>query len=168
MDSAFRVEIASAGREHLPAIAQLAGVIWRSYYPGIISAEQIEYMLGWMYNLDTLQQELANGTCFDRLLINDELAGFASYGPVNEKMKLHKLYIHPQWQRRGLGTKLLGHVEQRARGQGFLKLVLGVNKANERAIAAYRRNGFVIRESVTNEIGKGFVMDDYLMEKELH
>ena len=125
-------------------------------------------MLGWMYNLDTLQQELANGIGFDRLLVNNELIGFASYGPVNGEMKLHKLYIHPQWQRRGLGTKLLEHVEQRARARGFSKLVLGVNKANQQAIAAYHRNGFVIRESVVNEIGNGFVMNDYVMEKELH
>jgi ribosomal protein S18 acetylase RimI-like enzyme len=158
-------QIVPASREHLPDIAHLAGVIWRSYYPRIISGEQIEYMLGRMYDLTTLENELSNGICFDRLLIGDELAGFSSYGSVGQTMKLYKLYIHPDAQRRGLGTQMLHHLEQLARARGFPKVVLGVNKANSQAITAYEKNGFLIRESICTEIGGGFVMDDYIMEK---
>ena len=82
-------------------------------------------------------------------------------------MKLHKLYLHPNWQRRGLGSHLLKHVEQIARASGFSTLLLSVNKANSQAIAAYQKNGFTIREAVTNDIGNGFVMDDYIMAKQL-
>jgi hypothetical protein len=42
-----------------------------------------------------------------------------------------------------------------------------VNKRNTRAIAAYQRNGFVTADSVVTDIGGGFVMDDYIMAKEL-
>jgi ribosomal protein S18 acetylase RimI-like enzyme len=159
------IQIAPASREHLPEIAQLAGVIWRAYYPRIISREQIEYMLSRMYDLTTLENELANGISFDRLLIADKLAGFASYGAVEHTMKLYKLYVHPDWQRHGLGTQMLAHVEQTARARGFAKVVLGVNKANRQAIAAYEKNDFLIRESIWSDIGGGFVMDDYIMEK---
>jgi ribosomal protein S18 acetylase RimI-like enzyme len=159
------VQIVPAGHEHLPRIAHLAGVIWRSYYPRIISRAQIEYMLGRMYDLTTLENELSNGICFDRLLIGDKLAGFTSYGPVGHAMKLYKLYIHPDSQRRGLGTQMLHRVEQLARARGFPKVVLGVNKANSQAITAYEKNGFLIRESICTDIGGGFVMDDYIMEK---
>jgi ribosomal protein S18 acetylase RimI-like enzyme len=38
-----------------------------------------------------------------------------------------------------------------------------VNKKNQKAIRAYERAGFVVAESVTNEIGAGFVMDDHRM-----
>src|SRR3954466_11702254 len=152
MDS-LRLGILPASREHLPQIAELAGVIWRSYYPGIISHEQVEYMLGRMYDLRALEQELANGIRFDRVFAGDILAGFASYGPDGSEMKLHKLYIHPRWQRKGLGSQLLRHVEQVTRAGGFAKLVLGVNKANHQAISAYKKNGFVIRASVTTDIG---------------
>ncbi len=40
-----------------------------------------------------------------------------------------------------------------------------MNKRNAQAIAAYRRNSFVIAESVITDIGGGFVMDDYVMAK---
>ena len=34
-------------------------------------------------------------------------------------------------------------------------------------LKAYLRNGFVTVESVTNDIGSGFVMDDFVMQKTL-
>jgi RimJ/RimL family protein N-acetyltransferase len=47
------------------------------------------------------------------------------------------------------------------------RLILSVNKRNTKAITAYKRNGFAIVESVVTDIGGGFVMDDYVMDKEL-
>ena len=160
-------EIKPARIEDLPKIAELAGKIWRASYPGMISPEQIEFMLEWMYNLKALRTELESGVCFDQLFVGDTLIGFASYGPEAGEMKLHKLYIDPDRQRHGYGSQLLAHVEQRSAELGFRTLVLGVNKRNTRAISAYEKNGFRIRASVVNEIGNGFVMDDYIMEKVL-
>ena len=50
--------IVPAAEEHLPAIAELAGVIWHACYPGIITTGQIDYMLARMYALDTMREEL--------------------------------------------------------------------------------------------------------------
>lgn len=160
--------ILPAGPEDLPAIAALARVIWQAHYPGIISQAQIEYMLGWMYGLEQLGRDLAEGICYDRLLEGDELVAFAGYGPAAPgEMKLHKLYVHPAHQRAGLGSRLLRHVETISGQRRFTTLVLTVNKKNQGAIAAYLKNGFRIREAVVVEIGSGFVMDDYVLEKRL-
>ena len=51
-------QIVPATGEHLPAIAELAGVIWRACYPGIITPAQIDYMLARMYALDVLRDEI--------------------------------------------------------------------------------------------------------------
>jgi diamine N-acetyltransferase len=45
--------------------------------------------------------------------------------------------------------------------------MLAVNKANAKAIAAYKKYGFRIRDSVVQPIGGGFVMDDYFMVKDV-
>src|SRR5439155_13935203 len=50
--------ISPAGKEHLPEIAALAQIIWRAHYPGIISNEQIEYMLARMYDCSVMEAEL--------------------------------------------------------------------------------------------------------------
>ena len=154
----------------MPAIAALAGVIWRACYPGIISREQIEYMLARMYSLETLRREVREqGIRFALLLVEGKHAGFASYGPAEEAgiMKLHKLYLLRELQGRGLGSLLLQHCERAVAEMGARRLILAVNKRNEKAIAAYRRNGFTVAESVVSDIGNGFVMDDYIMAKDL-
>lgn len=160
------VEIKQAGPEDLPAIAAMAGIVWRAYYPGIISHGQIEYMLENMYNLRVLRRELNEGISFVQVFVDGTFTGFASYGAVAPgEIKLHKIYIHPDWHRHGLGSLLLSHVENACRQKGIRSLLLSVNKLNLPAIAAYQKNGFALRESVVTEIGQGFVMDDYIMAK---
>lgn len=162
------MKIVPAGLDDLAEIAALAGVVWRAHYPGIISREQIEYMLARMYDLGVMRADLQQGICYDRLLVEGVLHAFASYGPAGpEEMKLYKLYVHPDSQRCGLGSILLKHVEDVSRQRGFRSLCLTVNKANEKAIAAYRKNGFTIRDSIVVDIGRGFVMDDHVMAKVL-
>ena len=211
-----REEIIPATEADLPAISELAGVIWRACYPGIITHAQIDYMLARMYALDVMRDEIrSQGIRYDQLLVDDKLAGFAAYGPVVAtpslqkvrvtprrqsecdpairaggnalgaahstpgdeaspppsapifEFKLHKLYLQPEWHGYGLGSRLLQHVEHEVRASGGRGLVLSVNKRNARAIAAYKRNGFIIAQSVVTDIGNGFVMDDYVMAKDL-
>ena len=163
-------QILPAAEADLAAIARLAGVIWRAHYPGIISMAQIDYMLAKMYALETLREESnERGIRYERLLVGGELAGFASFGPVEKPgvFKLHKLYVDPARHGRGLGSLLLQHCEREVRKLGATRLMLTVNKWNAKAIAAYQRNGFAIEESVVADIGGGFVMDDYVMAKGL-
>jgi diamine N-acetyltransferase len=162
--------ILPATEEHLPALAELAGVIWREHYPGIIAREQIDYMLGKMYSLETLRTELREKQIhFVRLLVGERFVGFASFGPQPEPgvMKLHKCYLLPEMHGRGYGSLLLQHCEREIRQRGAKRLLLAVNKHNTKAIAAYLRNGFAVAESVVTDFGSGFVMDDYIMAKEL-
>ena len=165
-----KIQIVRAREEHLPAISKLAGIIWRACYPGIITHAQIDYMLARMYSLDVLRDEIrSQGIRHDLLLVDGKSVGFASYGPTSEPgaMKLHKLYLLPEMHGCGLGSRLLQHVEGEVRAGAGRRLILSVNKANARAIMAYKRNGFVITESVITDIGGGFVMDDYVMAKDL-
>jgi len=164
------VSILPATETDVPAIARLAGLIWRSHYPGIISTEQIEYMLAKMYSLETLREEIRlRSIRYERLLAGQELAGFASHGPTEQPklFKLHKIYLHPAWHGQGHGSLLLRHCEREVCKLGADRLALTVNKRNSQAMAAYQRNGFAITDSVVVNIGGGFVMDDYVMTKEL-
>jgi ribosomal protein S18 acetylase RimI-like enzyme len=151
-------------------VQTLAGVVWRHHYPGIITSAQIEYMLAQRYSPVLLQTELARDDLWWHVVrAAGAIRGFSSFLLSDEpgEMKLDKLYVHPDWQRRGLGGRLIDRALQDARTHGCSRLVLAVNKRNEQAIAAYRRHGFNVAQSVVKDIGGGFVMDDYIMVRAL-
>ena len=95
------------------------------------------------------------------------MLAFASYFASERPrtIKLDKLYVHPGHQRKGYGGMLIARVCRFVREAGCDTLMLAVNKHNASAIAAYRKHGFRIAESVIGDIGEGFVMDDYIMLK---
>ena len=146
----------------------LAREIWLAHYPAIVSMPQIEYMLEQRYNAGVVLGELRRDDLWwDKLLVDGALAGFASYfltGAPGE-MKLDKLYVHPRNQRRGYGGMMIARACEVARSRGCSRLTLAVNKGNRTAIDAYLKHGFHIAQSVVKDIGGGFVMDDYIMEK---
>ncbi len=151
------------------SIAALAGEIWRVHYKDIISAAQIEYMLDQRYSSALIRAELARGVAWDKLVLDGAIIGYASYLARARpgEMKLDKLYVHQDHQRKGYGGRLIERAVTAARAAGCITLMLAVNKANVNAIAAYAKHGFRIRESVVQQIGGGFVMDDYFMVKDV-
>jgi ribosomal protein S18 acetylase RimI-like enzyme len=152
------------------AVAALARRVWQHTYLGIISQQQIDYMLDQRYRTQLVNEELGMDTIWwDQLRVDGQLAGFVSClltGTPGE-MKLDKLYVDPQRQRLGMGRRLVDQVLARALAAGCQTLILAVNKGNEKAIAAYRKQGFAVRESVCVDIGGGFVMDDFIMARSL-
>ena len=163
--SEARIRPASAA--DLAVISALAGRVWRAHYPAILSPEQIEYMLRWMYDIRQLRRDVERGVVYQLLLEGDRPLGFCGYEELHGELKLHKLYLDVAEHGRGLGSMLLRHVEEEARRRGLAKVALGVNRFNEKAIRAYQRNGYRIRGPLKTEIGGGFVMDDWIMEKPL-
>ena len=164
------IEVRHARHDELPVVQRLAGIIWHTHYPGIITREQIDYMLARGYAIEVLAGFLGRP---DRGLllaeVDGEPAGFAAWCGTDdhEEAKLDKLYVLQSHQRQGLGGQLIARVVERARVADAATLILNVNKHNGQAIRAYEKHGFAIREAVVVDIGNGFVMDDYVMAKSL-
>ena len=167
MEPTPRVRVAATDAD-LALVAELAGRIWRAHFPSILSAAQIEYMLAWMYDAAQLREEIARGVVYELLLDEDRPFGYCAYEEMpGGELRLHKLYLEVADHGRGLGSFTLRHVEDAARRRGLSRVVLGVNKSNQKALRAYRRNGYVVREAVKKDIGGGFFMDDFILEKVL-
>ncbi len=161
------IVIRRAGSDDLPTIIHLAQRIWRAHYPGIISTEQIEFMLSSMYSPKRIAAEITELSVTYLLAEHERTAiGFAAAGPADEAKttKLHKLYVLPEHQGNGVGRALMNAALTAARAMGRDRLILAVNKGNQKAIAAYAKWGFRQRDAVKVEIGGGFVMDDYILE----
>lgn len=152
-----------------PVVRELASTIWRQHYTGLISATQIDYMLSGRFSDEALREYLhAADRWFEVLRLSGEPVGYcscelAAESPVD--LKLGQLYVLGSHRGMGLGTFMLGHVEARAHDLGRENLCLQVNKQNTAAIGFYTAAGFTVRREAVFNIGAGFVMDDYVMEK---
>ncbi len=151
-------------------VCALAREIWVQHYPGIITVKQIEYMLAQRYSPDAIRTQLKAGEAWwEKLEVGGDLCGFASYerGAQARAMKLDKIYVHQLVRGKGYGAALVNHVANAARRQGMDTLILQVNKYNYGSVAAYLRLGFAVARTVKVDIGNGFFMDDYVMEKDV-
>jgi ribosomal protein S18 acetylase RimI-like enzyme len=149
-------------------IARLAREIWLAHYTTIISREQIEYMLGPRFSAENLGKYIgANDRWMYVLNADGAPGGYLSYSlsDAPREMKLEQLYLLPALHGRGIGKFMMARVEAHARELGCDTLMLTVNKANEKAIRAYKGTGFTVRAEAVFDIGNGYVMDDYVMEK---
>ena len=163
------ITITRLSETDIDTLIPLAYRIWHAHYPGIITSEQINYMLERGYTRPVILDELNNqGVIWLKIKSGDVMVGFASVGPQAPGiMKLHKLYLLPEYHGTGLGARALNVVEQIARDNSASALVLNVNRHNIKAIRAYERAGWLVAEEVVADIGNGYVMDDFVMVKKL-
>lgn len=156
--------IQEAGGNDIAKLRDLVYQVWPQTYAGIISQEQIDYMLEMMYSASSLQKQMDDGALFIFLVENDQYVGYASYQQTDPGVfKLHKIYVLPSEQGKGAGRFMIDYVISKVKEQGGNRLQLQVNRGNK-ARYFYEKLGFQVIGSFDFDIGKGFVMDDYVME----
>lgn len=155
--------------EKLREIAELAEKIWHEFFPGIISEEQIDYMIEKFQSYDAMkEQTLHQDYCYFSVSDNDGICGYFAVKPEKDnRFFLSKIYLRSDKRGQGIASEMLNRVFSEALNSGKTSVYLTVNKHNEHAIAVYRKKGFEIIDSVVTDIGNGFVMDDYIMEYKL-
>lgn len=160
------VQITSASISEAGIIRSIAEKTWPVCYDGIISKEQISYMLDLIYSNQSIHEQFEAGHCF-YFAVKDHLPiGFASVKDEGEiGCKLHKLYVLPGYQKSGAGTDLINAAMNFTRMAGQKRLFLQVNKKNLNAIVFYRKKGFEIVDKISLNIGSGFYIYDYVMER---
>ncbi|NBU81500.1 MAG: GNAT family N-acetyltransferase [Flavobacteriaceae bacterium] len=162
------IEIQKNTDENFTSIRTIAAAVWPIAYGAILSQEQLDYMMEMMYSVSSLKlQSSAKKHRF--ILAKDEemVLGFASYEfnfSKKPKTKIHKIYILTNHQGKGIGKSLIDFIVNEAKERHQKGLILNVNKKNT-AIRFYESIGFSISNEEVIDIGNGFVMDDFVMEK---
>lgn len=150
----------------LHEIAQLAEKIWQECFPGIISEEQIGYMVDKFQSYEAMraQVDTQNYTYF-AVRDDSDLCGYIGAKPEeDERYFLSKLYLCSDKRGSGIASQMLQTVFREARSNGKKRVYLTVNKHNRHAIEVYKAKGFVVADTAVTDIGEGFVMDDFIME----
>jgi ribosomal protein S18 acetylase RimI-like enzyme len=164
------ITIVTATTNDYKTIRDIAHQTWPIAYGEILPKAQLDYMLGAFYNDEAISDSVINKAHhFVLAKEGEETLGFASYEHhYNQKAqtKIHKIYVLPQTQGKGIGKKLIDFVENTAKENDSTALSLNVNRFNK-ALHFYQKLGFKIVGEVDIELDHGYLMEDYVMEKKI-
>ncbi len=162
------IEIREATNNDIPLIQQLAHQVWYITYGPLQPKEKVDYLYQLMYSTSALTEQMTiKGHHF--LLAQDETGylGYASF-EINcknqGKTKIHKIYVMPNAQGKGVGKELMNSISASATKNQNQILSLNVYRNNP-AIQFYQKIGFTKAGEEKIDVGNGFVMDDFVMEK---
>lgn len=154
--------------EEIETTASLASLIWRETYATLLQPEQIDYMIEKLQSAGAIQSAIENdGYEYYIVEYEGQNAGYLGVQPADGKLLLSKVYLQAAWHGKGIAPQIFRYCEQLAARRGCDTLWLTVNRHNARAVAAYKKNGFAVARTQVVDIGGGFVMDDYVMEKKI-
>jgi diamine N-acetyltransferase len=160
--------ISSASQLHIKTIQFIAHKTWFATYSATHSGEQLEYMLQKYYSIEALQDDITKKEYF--IFQNNAMCkGFMAieHGYLNERVtKIHRLYVLPNFQGEGIGKEFIHFAEKEAKKKEVTFLQLNVNRKNK-AQLFYEKMGFKIIETVDIPIGNGYLMEDFVLQKEL-
>jgi diamine N-acetyltransferase len=150
----------------LAEVARMAHEVWNEYYVPIIGRAQVDYMVAKFQTAEAMQSQLDSGYEYFQIQQGGALIGYAAirHDAADARLFISKLYVLAAHRKSGAGRKCLELIEHMAQDRGATHLWLTVNKGNP-SVRAYERLGFRIVESMVMDIGGGYVMDDYRMEK---
>ncbi|MBE1444438.1 GNAT family N-acetyltransferase [Paenibacillus sp. OAS669] len=155
-------------KEEVTDLARLAAEIWNEYFITIISREQIDYMVQKFQSYPALTDQLKHqGYEYYFMKLNGSNIGYMGVKQEEGKLFLSKLYILKEHRGRGFASRAMEFLVELCRKRGLSAIWLTVNRYNDATIAVYEKKGFKKLRTQVADIGNGFVMDDYIMEKEI-
>ena len=160
-------KILKAGIEQIPLIRELTFRVWPQTYADILTQDQIDYMLELMYSEASLKKQIKAGSQFIIVYEDETPVGFAAYEETEPKIyKLHKIYILPSQQGKGTGRFVIDQIISEIKNKKATALQLQVNRYNN-AKQFYEKLGFTVLYEADFDIGDGYFMNDYVMERKL-
>ncbi|WP_415406123.1 GNAT family N-acetyltransferase [Sulfurovum sp. CS9] len=153
--------------QQIADVTYLAREIWQEHYVSIVGQQQIDYMLEKFQCEQAIAKQLTNGYEYYSVTYNGRSIGYmaATSNMSDTSLMISKIYVRKSDRSCGLGKQMLEFVEELCRQRRIKKIWLTVNKNNRHSIEWYSRMGFINNGPIVQDIGGGFVMDDFKMEK---
>ena len=160
------ISLEPAEEGDLRELADLASSIWHEYFPCILTEGQIDYMVDRFQSYHAMREQTDRKGYRYCFIVSDGVRiGYTALVPEGDALFISKLYLRKEYRGKGLGSEALKLIFEVCQQEGFASAYLTVNRGNAVAIKAYERNGFTTIRSQVTDIGSGYVMDDYVMEK---
>lgn len=151
-------------------LAELAREIWFEYWPAHIGEAQTRYMVERFQTADAIRRDMATSAYEYWFVLAPDDGRVVGYTgghvePRTNRFFISKIYLRACERGRHFASTVIAFYENLCQERGLGAMYLTVNKGNVLGIRAYEGNGFSTIDAVVTDIGEGFVMDDYIMEK---
>ena len=147
-------------------IREMAWKTFPATYSEILSREQTDYMMEWMYSPESLRDQMERqGHVYYIACEDNEPAGYVSVQRQGPGLfHLQKIYVLPAFQKCRLGRKLFEHAVSVVRelACGPCTMELNVNRDNP-ALGFYEHMGMKKVRQGDFPIGNGYYLNDYIM-----
>jgi GNAT superfamily N-acetyltransferase len=164
------ITISKAVNSDIKTIQNIVYITWPITYGEILSEEQLKYMLDLFYSEEALTAQFDKKEQLFYLITEEEstlgFIGIEHNYQNGNSTKIHKIYLLPETQGKGIGKTAIEAVEKLALENNSASVILNVNRFNK-AFNFYQKIGFNVIDEVNIEIGNGYLMEDYVMEKKL-
>ncbi len=151
--------------DEIKRLEELAREIWTEHYIPIIGEKQVSYMLEKFQSKQAITEQLKNSFYYYFIEAKNKTVGYLGVQIRQSELFLSKIYVRSSERGNGYAKSAINFIEKFAKDNNLDKIRLTVNKNNLTTIKIYEKIGFKIVESIVQDIGEGFVMDDYVMEK---
>ena len=148
--------------EQLLSVSRLADEIWHEYFPCILTAGQIDYMVEKFQSFPAMKAQVEKGYSYYIISKNGEYLGYTGICPEEDGLFLSKLYLKKEFRGKGYARQAFEFLKKLCAEKGYKYIRLTVNKHNADTIAVYKKLGFELLRSEVTDIGNGYVMDDYV------
>ena len=158
--------IRKATTDDIPLINRMAQIVFPATYQEILSKEQLDYMMDWMYSPQNLHKQMEEeGHIYYIAYKGEEAAGYVSIQPEGEHLfHLQKIYVLPHFQGCHLGKVLFEQAVKTIKEihPEPCEMHLNVNR-NNKALQFYKHMGMEKVSEGDFHIGNGYYMNDYIM-----
>ena len=159
--------VAVVSPDDIRAVEDLAGIVWNESYKGIISQDQIDYMLEEFQSYAAIKNSILSGCMYFLITLGGKRVGYMGILPEGRKVFLSKIYVCSKYRRNGIATFAIRFIMEMASEKGWKSIYLTVNRNNTGSIEFYKKIGFRVTSDKITEIGNDFIMDDHVMELRL-
>lgn len=164
------ITISEATQNDIKQIQKIVAITWPITYGEILSKEQLDYMLDLFYSYEALLEQYTKREQLFYMVYEGEanigFVGIEHHYKENPTTKIHKIYLLPETQGKGIGKKVIEQVEELAVENNSGAISLNVNRFNA-ALGFYKKIGFEVIGEADIEIGNGYLMEDFVMEKKI-
>ncbi|CAA9197564.1 GNAT family N-acetyltransferase [Flavobacterium collinsii] len=162
------ITISEAAISDIKQIQKIVHITWPITYGEILTKEQLAYMLDLFYSDEALTGQLVKKEQLFYMIDEEEtnigFIGIEHNYKGKAVTKIHKIYLLPETQGKGIGKRVIEEIEKLGLEHNSQALSLNVNRFNT-ALGFYKKIGFEIIGEVDLDIGNGYLMEDYVMEK---